>query len=82
MSDAWEIARAAHEVQRAYRESVGDVTVLPWTNLTHWRRAALVDKVAYFLEHPKAPPSREDMAVDQDSITAEFLFRAVVKVLR
>ena len=52
-----QIARFCHEVNRAYCESLGDHSQLPWEEAPEWQRQSAILGVAFALANPDAPPS-------------------------
>jgi hypothetical protein len=63
-----QIARVAHEVNRAYCESLGDHTQLPWDQAPAWQRDSALTGVRLHLGDPWAGP-----AASHESWTAEKL---------
>ena len=53
---AAEIARVAHEVNRAYCQAIGDDSQPPWGAAPAWQQDAAQDNVAFHLRHPDAGP--------------------------
>lgn len=53
---AAEIARVAHEINRAYCQAIGDDSQLPWRRAPAWQQEAALDNVAFHLQHPDAGP--------------------------
>ena len=51
-----DIARVAHEVNRAYCQSIGDHSQLPWEDAPSWQHQSAVDGVAFHLSNPEAGP--------------------------
>jgi hypothetical protein len=51
-----EIARVAHEVNRAYCQSIGDSSQAPWEQAPEWQRASAVNGVRFHLDNPDADP--------------------------
>lgn len=51
------IARACHEVNRAYCESQGDHSQPSWEAAPDWQRQSAVTGVLYALGHPDAKPA-------------------------
>lgn len=51
-----DIARACHEVNRAYCRSLGDDSQLPWDDAPDWQRQSAVSGVKFHLTHPDAGP--------------------------
>ncbi len=56
--DVIEIARVAHEVNRAYRVALGDVGTPMWKHAPEWQRASTIDGVQFLLEHPDTTPEQ------------------------
>jgi hypothetical protein len=50
------IARVCHETNRAYCDSLGDHSQLPWSEAPEWQRESCRDGVLYRLDHPEASP--------------------------
>jgi hypothetical protein len=51
-----DIARVAHEVNRAYCHAIGDHSQKPWGEAPGWQRDSAVVGVEFHLEHPEAGP--------------------------
>lgn len=51
-----DIARVAHEINRAYCAALGDMTQLPWDLAPEWQRASAIAGVEFHLAHPNAGP--------------------------
>lgn len=52
-----EIARVAHEVNRAYCASIGDHTQKAWNDAPGWQQESAIDGVRYHRKNPDAPLS-------------------------
>lgn len=52
-----QIARVAHEANRAYCATIGDDSQPPWSSAPEWQRESAVNGVAFTRSHPNAPPS-------------------------
>jgi len=52
-----DIARAAHEINRAYCQALGDNSQLPWEDAPEWQKKSAVDGVEFHINHPTASPS-------------------------
>jgi hypothetical protein len=52
-----QIASIAHEANRAYCESLGDDSQLPWEDAPQWQRDSAVKGVEFHLSNPDASPS-------------------------
>ena len=51
-----EIARTAHEVNRAYCFSIGDTSQLPWDDSPKWLRSSVRSGVEFHILNPDATP--------------------------
>ena len=52
-----EIARACHEVNRAYCNSIGDTSQPAWEDAPDWQRRSAIAGVEFTLANPDAKPS-------------------------
>ncbi len=52
-----DIARVAHEVNKAYCEFNGDYSQLSWEDAPEWQRNSCADGVKFHRENPGSPPS-------------------------
>ena len=59
---AAEIARVAHEVNRAYCRAIGDDSQQPWDHAPAWQQDAAQANVAFHLQHPDAGPEASHQA--------------------
>ena len=57
--DNEQIARVAHETNRAYCESIGDNSQKTWEGAEAWQRKSAIDGVAFALANPDAPASAQ-----------------------
>jgi hypothetical protein len=51
------LAQIAHEVNRAYCQSIGDNSQLPWFESPVWQRESAVVGVRFCMNNPNAPAS-------------------------
>jgi hypothetical protein len=51
-----QIARVAHEVNRAYCAALGDLSQLPWDAAPRWQKDSAMNGVALHLKNPAAGP--------------------------
>lgn len=51
-----EIARVAHEVNRAYCQSLGDLSQVAWEDAPDWQRTSAINGVKHHIEHPDTTP--------------------------
>jgi hypothetical protein len=53
----YEIAAVCHEANRAYCESIGDLSQKPWCDADQWQRESAVKGVRFIIDNPGASPS-------------------------
>ena len=51
------IGRVAHEANRAYCESLGDSSQLPWKDAPQWQRDSAYEGIRRIAENPNTSPS-------------------------
>lgn len=51
-----EIARVCHEANRAYCQSLGDYSQLPWHAAPKWQRLSVFDGILFHRDNPDALP--------------------------
>lgn len=51
------IAKAAHEINRAYCSALGDTSQLPWDEAPQWQRDSAINGVRFHMDNPDASPS-------------------------
>jgi len=49
-----DIARVAHEANRAYCAAIGDDSQLPWESAPDWQKASALDGVRFHRQNPTA----------------------------
>lgn len=52
-----QIARVAHQVNKAYCESLGDMTQVDWEAAPQWQKDSAINGVKFILENPDATPA-------------------------
>lgn len=59
MNDATveQIARVAHEVNRAYCRALGDYSQLEWDEAPQWQRDSAINGVRYHIDNPGSSPA-------------------------
>lgn len=55
--DAESIAMVAHEVNRAYCESIGDCSQVSWVDAPDWQKESCIKGVLYHIDNPDSKPS-------------------------
>lgn len=53
----YNIAQVAHEINKAYCESIGDTSQPEWDAAPDWQRRSAIGGVEFHLDHPDASPS-------------------------
>ena len=51
------IAQVAHEINKAYCESIGDDSQPSWQEAPEWQQNSAINGVKFHLDNPDAPPS-------------------------
>jgi hypothetical protein len=51
-----EVARIAHEINRAYCEAIGDPSQPDWEHAPEWQKNSAIDGVIFHLKNPDAGP--------------------------
>ena len=51
-----DIAKVAHEANRAYCEILGDASQPTWENAPEWQKSSAINGVKFHLANPEAPP--------------------------
>lgn len=62
------IAKVCHEANRAYCQSIGDNSQLPWEEAAAWQRESAIKGVEYALTNPDAPASAQHEAWLKDKL--------------
>lgn len=75
-----QIARVAHEVNRAYCEAIGDDSQTPWEDAPDWQRESAIAGVEAHRDNPDmTPEDSHDSWLEQKA--KDYLFRATVHTL-
>lgn len=51
------IAQVAHEINKAYCESIGDLSQPTWEDAPDWQKSSAINGVVFHLSNPNASPS-------------------------
>ena len=51
------IAQVAHELNKAYCESIGDNSQPSWVDAPEWQKSSAINGVKFHLDNPNAQPS-------------------------
>lgn len=49
------IAKVCHEANRAYCQTLGDLSQVSWEDAPDWQRESVIDGVKFFMRNPAAP---------------------------
>jgi hypothetical protein len=52
-----QIARVCHEANRAFCESIGDMSQPSWADAPEWQKSSAINNVRFHLANPNAPAS-------------------------
>lgn len=52
-----DIAQVAHELNKAYCESIGDNSQPSWENAPEWQKSSAINGVQFHIDNPDAKPS-------------------------
>jgi len=52
------IAQVCHEANKAYCETLGDMSQLPWNAAPEWQTKSAIDGVIFHIKNPGATPGR------------------------
>jgi hypothetical protein len=55
--NATDIAKICHETNRAYCQTIGDESQLPWSDAPIWQRNSAIHGVEFHLSNPNSQPS-------------------------
>jgi len=74
---AEEIARVAHEANRAYCATIGDHSQGAWDDAPGWQRESAVKGVEFSLANPDAPPSASHESWLREKVATGWKFGPV-----
>jgi hypothetical protein len=63
-----QIAKVAHEINKAYCESIGDHSQKSWHEAEQWQRESAINGVNFSILNPEAPASAQHDAWMKDKI--------------
>lgn len=72
-----QIARVAHEINRAYCLSIGDYSQRPWDEAPEWQKESAINGVKFNLENPMATPEQSHENWRQEKIDAGWVWGSV-----
>lgn len=55
-----DIAKVCHESNRAYCETLGDYSQLPWSNAPEWQRSSAINGVHFHLTNEAGPEASHE----------------------
>lgn len=71
------IAQVAHEINRAFCQSIGDSSQLPWNEAAEWQRESAIKGVEFKINNPDAAPSAQHEAWSKDKTDAGWTYGEV-----
>ena len=77
MSKVENIAKVCHEANRAYCQSIGDDSQLPWNEAAAWQRESAIKGVEYALANSDAPASAQHEAWLKDKLADGWVYGEV-----
>lgn len=75
-----EIAKVAHEVNRAYCEAIGDNSQPAWESAPDWQKTSAVNGVKHHLERPNETPRGSHEAWMAEKVATGWKFGPVKDV--
>lgn len=73
----YEIARVAHEINRAYCLAIGDSSQPTWEDAPSWQVESAVNGVMFHMEHPEAGPDASHNNWMKEKIEAGWVYGQV-----
>jgi hypothetical protein len=74
VTDVTFIAKACHEANKAYCESLGDNSQKHWDEAAEWQRESAVKGVLFRLNNPNAPASAQHDSWMQEKVDAGWVY--------
>jgi len=68
------IAKVAHEANRAYCESLGDASQLPWEQAPDWQKQSAINGVKFHLPNPNSQPSDSHESWLKEKVEAGWVY--------
>jgi hypothetical protein len=68
------IAKACHEINRAYCQAIGDSSQKPWGLCEKWQRESAIESVKHFINNPDMTPEQLHDAWMKDKIENGWVF--------
>lgn len=69
-----EIAKACHEANKKYCESIGDFSQLPWDEAPEWQRASAIRGVEFRIANLDAGPEEQHSSWVAEKISAGWVY--------
>lgn len=58
MMNLIDIAQVAHSLNKAYCESIGDISQPTWEDAPEWQKSSAINGVSFHLQNPDATPEK------------------------
>lgn len=72
-----QIAQICHEANRAYCETIGDFSQVPWSEAADWQKKSAEEGVQFRLHNPDAPASAQHEAWVADKLASGWKYGTV-----
>jgi hypothetical protein len=72
-----QIAKTCHEVNRAYCESIGDLSQPKWKNAPYWQKESAINGVKYHLNNPNSKPSDSHQSWLEEKVKTGWIYGKV-----
>lgn len=74
LMDIMDIAKVAHEINKAYCEALGDASQPTWEEAPTWQKESAVNGVEFHLKNPDADPSASHDAWSNQKIADGWVY--------
>lgn len=71
------IAKACHEINRAYCEALGDTSQKPWDYAPEWAKTSAINGVKFHIANPDSKPSDSHESWMKEKLDAGWKFGPV-----
>jgi len=65
----WEIAKVAHEINKSYCESMGDMSQVDWNDAPDWQKDSAIKGVHFHIANPDTGPEHSHNEWLQHKVT-------------
>jgi len=72
--DVYDVAKVCHEVNKAYCESIGDMSQKSWFGAPEFARVSAVNGVKFHIANPKATPAESHIEWLREKISTGWVY--------